>query len=65
MAGRESARADEMAVPLDLVLTTSATGVARRLQHLLRGVEDPFHRSASVSPGPDELAELEFAVRSA
>ena len=31
MAGRESARADEMAVPLDLLLTTSATGVARRM----------------------------------
>ena len=31
MSGRESARADEIAVPLDLLLTTSATGVARRM----------------------------------
>jgi len=31
MPGRESARADEIAVPLDLLLTSSATGVARRL----------------------------------
>lgn len=31
MAGRESARADETAVPLDLLSTTSATGVARRM----------------------------------
>jgi polyhydroxyalkanoate synthase len=31
MSGRESARADEIAVPLDLLLTTSVTGVARRM----------------------------------
>ncbi|MGO9924719.1 MAG: hypothetical protein ACLPLP_00885 [Mycobacterium sp.] len=31
MPGRESARADEIAVPLDLLLTSSATRVARRL----------------------------------
>lgn len=31
MSPKESARADEMAVPLDLLLTTSATGVARRM----------------------------------
>ncbi len=31
MSRKESARADEMAVPLDLLLTTSATGVARRM----------------------------------
>ena len=31
MSRRESARADEMAVPLDLLLTTAATGVARRI----------------------------------
>jgi polyhydroxyalkanoate synthase len=31
MSRKESARADEIAVPLDLLLTTSATGVARRM----------------------------------
>jgi polyhydroxyalkanoate synthase len=31
MSSRESGRADEIAVPLDLLLTSSATGVARRV----------------------------------
>ena len=31
MSGRETPNADEIAVPLDLLLTTSATGVARRM----------------------------------